>query len=98
MKVLLLAACIAVACAAPRERAVFGICVEMCTSNSCPAGQSCRSNGCGHTCQSDSTFAINHLPQCGLVMCALYCPNGFATGKDGCPTCSCNPPLNILSL
>lgn len=29
---------------------------------------------------------------CPAVACTLYCEFGFATGADGCPECSCNPP------
>uniref|UniRef100_A0A8C3WAS0 WAP domain-containing protein n=1 Tax=Catagonus wagneri TaxID=51154 RepID=A0A8C3WAS0_9CETA len=30
----------------------YGLCAEMCSGDeSCPRGQKCCSNGCGHTCQ-----------------------------------------------
>ncbi|XP_067654140.1 uncharacterized protein [Haliotis asinina] len=75
----------------------FGICVEMCTpagngrEDSCPAGSTCRSNGCGHTCHSVSLKGRSLIkPNCPMVLCELYCFNGFATGADGCPVCRCN--------
>uniref|UniRef100_A0A8C4LTS1 WAP domain-containing protein n=1 Tax=Equus asinus TaxID=9793 RepID=A0A8C4LTS1_EQUAS len=31
----------------------FGLCVELCSGDlSCPRGQKCCSNGCGHSCQT----------------------------------------------
>ncbi|XP_078681206.1 uncharacterized protein LOC144916087 isoform X3 [Branchiostoma floridae x Branchiostoma belcheri] len=44
-------------CPEVREDQV-GICVELCTKDSCPMGQLCCSNGCGHTCQ-DPVFEVN---------------------------------------
>ncbi|XP_019631664.1 PREDICTED: uncharacterized protein LOC109475460 [Branchiostoma belcheri] len=44
-------------CPEVREDQV-GICVELCTKDSCPMGQLCCSNGCGHTCQ-DPVFDVN---------------------------------------
>ena len=29
-------------------------------------------------------------------MCAMFCPNGFRTGEDGCPICSCNPVRPVI--
>merc|ERR1711872_1162471 len=73
-------------------RQLIGTCVEECNilTQSCPAGQVCRSNGCGHTCQPASAG----ISGCHFMMaCALYCPAGFARDANGCTLCSCEPSL-----
>ncbi|XP_059139728.1 BPTI/Kunitz domain-containing protein 4-like [Physella acuta] len=105
MKFLLLSTvCVLAAFSSTFQPALSAICVELCSPspllqaagyNPCPEGQECRSNGCGHTCQT-----VNVGKRfCGGVMCGLYCPYGFATG-NGCTYCSCNPNplLGILKV
>ncbi|XP_071098296.1 WAP four-disulfide core domain protein 3-like isoform X2 [Haliotis cracherodii] len=90
------------------KRESFGACVEMCSPagsgrlDSCPAGYACMSNGCGHTCQSVMLKGRSIVePKCPPVLCEMYCSNGFATGADGCPMCSCNSnalPVDLQKL
>ncbi|XP_046380122.1 WAP four-disulfide core domain protein 3-like isoform X2 [Haliotis rufescens] len=90
------------------KRQSFGACVEMCSPagsgrlDSCPAGYACMSNGCGHTCQSVMLKGRSMVvPKCPPVLCEMYCSNGFATGADGCPMCSCNShafPVDLQKL
>ncbi|KAK7492822.1 hypothetical protein BaRGS_00015960 [Batillaria attramentaria] len=84
-------------------RQLFGTCVEMCSPSpvgqdilsgimACPAGYECRSNGCGHTCHKVTTSV-----DCPMVLCALYCEGGFATGDDGCPICACQKTAQVVA-
>ena len=38
----------------------------------------------------NKTFFYFTVLECSDVMCAMYCPNGFLKGKNGCPVCKCN--------
>ncbi|RUS74259.1 hypothetical protein EGW08_017978, partial [Elysia chlorotica] len=89
--------------AAHQKRQLVGICVEECSltlSDStimsalgikqCPDGHVCKSNGCGHTCQLDTSVTTATAPtKCPLVLCEMFCLKGFLKGEDGCPVCKC---------
>ncbi|CAL1545686.1 unnamed protein product [Lymnaea stagnalis] len=76
---------------------IFGTCVEMCSNSliiravggigGCAEGYECRSNGCGHTCQPVLVKQIAVM--CPAIGCALFCPSGYATLANGCPSCTC---------
>ncbi|GFO25572.1 hypothetical protein PoB_005207700 [Plakobranchus ocellatus] len=102
MKILFLCTIFVLAAATSEDkRQLVGICVEECSMTltdsqimaalgikSCPDGQVCQSNGCGHTCQPDGT--ITKPPShCSNVICRMFCANGFQLGSDGCPICKC---------
>ena len=43
----------------PSTNGLIGICVEECSSNAdCKQGQTCCSNGCGHTCMDLSQIGM----------------------------------------
>ncbi|XP_071098293.1 uncharacterized protein [Haliotis cracherodii] len=84
------------------------ICIDTCSPagigelDPCPAGKNCTFNGCGHMCLSVVLKGRSIAePKCPPVLCELYCSNGFATGADGCPMCSCNSnalPVDLQKL
>lgn len=80
--------CTLIQCDAPKPgicpRSIgFGICVELCTTDSsCPGDQKCCSTGCGHTCQSP---VDNYI---GCFYKGLHYKHK-ETFKDDCNTCTC---------
>ncbi|XP_071788249.1 uncharacterized protein [Asterias amurensis] len=66
------------------QQGVGGICVEGCDyrDNTCPEGQICCSNGCGHVCTEG----------CEPVLCRMYCRYGWATNENNCEICACKGP------
>ncbi|XP_059139730.1 uncharacterized protein LOC131927869 [Physella acuta] len=93
MKFLLLSTiCVLAAFSSTFQPALSAICVELCSPspllqaagyNPCPEGQECRSNGCGHTCQ---TVTAGKRKSVG---CNLVCP----IGSQFLSPCSCTPNL-----
>ncbi|XP_066270635.1 uncharacterized protein [Branchiostoma lanceolatum] len=96
----------------PDSSGMVGICVEGCGSfswggqwalqrfGSCPAGQACCSNGCGHVCmpvQQQRVIPasqknvlqdlIDSINPSDLLVCALYCPCGYS-GPCSCQSCT----------
>jgi hypothetical protein len=43
-------------------------------------------------CDEELDRCVPISSECPTVMCALFCPDGFRTGDDGCPICACNEP------
>ncbi|KAI8794376.1 BPTI/Kunitz domain-containing protein 4 [Biomphalaria glabrata] len=79
---------------------MLGTCVERCSNDlviravtglgGCPDGYTCRSNGCGHTCQPDLII--------GQKRCSTDCPIGcnlFFTSSS-CGTCICGDLISSL--
>lgn len=62
----------------------------------CPPGSECVPGVCLHYCLPDEPGCCappTCEPRgCPEVLCALFCPYGFETGDDGCPTCRCAEP------
>ncbi|XP_041360506.1 uncharacterized protein LOC121376797 [Gigantopelta aegis] len=100
MKVLLaLALCIVATTGAPDPRSA---CVEYCSVGdigaTCPAGQTCMSNGCGHQCFPDFIAILKAVAKCPRPVCDEPCPNGYVTGPDHCQTCQCNVINPLLKI
>eukprot|EP00730_Choanoeca_flexa_P000761 TRINITY_DN10326_c0_g1_i2.p1 TRINITY_DN10326_c0_g1~~TRINITY_DN10326_c0_g1_i2.p1 ORF type:complete len:854 (+),score=127.18 TRINITY_DN10326_c0_g1_i2:236-2797(+) len=80
-------------CASDRDCAISGQNEEICAAEAivsivddlkAPAANcQCINNLCQWT-------KVCREPICEPVLCDLYCENGFALDRNGCPTCACN--------
>ncbi|XP_070177166.1 uncharacterized protein [Littorina saxatilis] len=70
-----------------------GTCVEMCSKNSdCPFGTLCRSNGCGHTCQTHAARRSPvRLTLDSNAESSSVCPSDPSSCSLGIAHCKTNP-------